>query len=121
MSGPSRNASPSEQPTSLELNIQSEPPGVVILYVSGDIDMATVPELERALRDMLAAAQPLARLTVDVSAVGFIGAKGLRALETAAIEADYNGHQFELSGCSCYLIKLLDLFGMNVLLPVEAP
>ncbi|WP_445186987.1 STAS domain-containing protein [Pseudonocardia sp. Cha107L01] len=120
MSDPSVNASPPEQPAGLELHMQVKPPSLVILYVRGDIDVATAPELERALQDMLTAAQPVARLTVDVSAVSFIGAKGLRALETAAIEANYSGHQFDLSGCSCYLIKLLDLLDMTVLLPVKA-
>ncbi|WP_410592026.1 STAS domain-containing protein [Amycolatopsis sp. lyj-23] len=53
-------------------------PGVVTVAVSGELDSVTVPGLDKAVRDALAA-RPW-RLTVDLTAVTFCGSAGLRTL-----------------------------------------
>jgi hypothetical protein len=68
-------------------------PGVVTAAVSGELDLASVPDLERAVREVLAA-RPW-RLTIDLTAVTFCGSTGLRALVVlhAAAEEAGAGHR----------------------------
>ncbi|WP_243769841.1 STAS domain-containing protein [Amycolatopsis acidicola] len=56
-----------------------------VLAVSGDIDMVTAPEFEKAL--MAALRDRPERLVVDLSGVDFLGSAGLTALVAAHQEA----------------------------------
>ncbi len=50
-------------------------PGSTVLTVTGEIDICTAPDLEAALQQV-----PLTDLILDLSAVGFLGAVGLRLI-----------------------------------------
>ncbi|HET9172907.1 MAG TPA: STAS domain-containing protein [Actinospica sp.] len=56
--------------------------GVTVLFVSGEVDLAGSPHLERALAE---AAGPGAPLVVDLTGVEFIDSAGLRALTQAEL------------------------------------
>jgi anti-sigma B factor antagonist len=66
-----------------------------VLSVTGQVDVATVDELAGGIRDALA--QGPETIVVDLSAVGFFGSGGLRAL----LEAD--GHA-RASGCRLVVV-----------------
>jgi len=51
---------------------------IVVLAVSGEIDVLTGPRLQSAIDEVLA--QPLAALIIDLSAVEFLASVGLRIL-----------------------------------------
>ena len=52
--------------------------GIAVLTVGGDIDLATVPELEAAIDEALVP-RPTG-LVIDLSEVGFLASAGLQAL-----------------------------------------
>jgi anti-anti-sigma factor len=64
-------------------------PDCVVLSVSGEIDLATAPDLELAISRELATTP--ARLVLDLSAVSFFGSLGLAALIRAAFMAEDRG------------------------------
>jgi anti-anti-sigma factor len=55
--------------------------GVVVLAVSGEIDLATIPAFEAAIADALT--QRPTALIVDLSGVDFLASAGLQALVAA--------------------------------------
>ncbi|HVW40939.1 MAG TPA: STAS domain-containing protein [Amycolatopsis sp.] len=59
--------------------------GASVVVVSGDIDMVTAPEFEKAL--ISAVRERPDRLVVDLTGVAFLGSAGLTALVAARQEA----------------------------------
>jgi anti-sigma B factor antagonist len=57
------------------------PYGPSVLFVGGEVDMATAPELERALAECIGRGGPV---VVDLSAVSFIDSTAIRTLAGAA-------------------------------------
>lgn len=64
--------------------------GIAVLTVRGEVDLATVPALEAAIDDALAA-QPAA-LVVDLSAVEFLASAGLQTLVTTQERVRASAH-----------------------------
>lgn len=84
-----------ERPTREQLlNVRVvEEADAVVLAVQGDVDGLTVPRLQSALREAFErlAGRPL---VLDLTAVGFLGSPGLRALADAAGESlHHRGHE----------------------------
>ncbi len=79
-----RPASPATAPRSggdfLLLAEQEVRDGAVILHLSGEIDMATGPRLDRYLADAISAAVAPAPLVVDLSGVDHLGSVGVALL-----------------------------------------
>lgn len=71
---------PRQRPASgeLELRVRRPRPGQTVLEVSGELDMATAPQLARALDELGSAADRV--LLVDLAGVGFLGSSGLAVL-----------------------------------------
>ncbi|MDA0169527.1 STAS domain-containing protein [Solirubrobacter taibaiensis] len=76
--------------------------------VSGDVDLATAPQLERALHDACALA-PLVLL--DLSAVSFMDSSGLHVLVAAATRRRRSGTRVVMLGASPQIEALLVLTG----------
>ncbi|OLZ52355.1 hypothetical protein BS329_13570 [Amycolatopsis coloradensis] len=85
---------------------------MLILRVSGDVDMATAPRLQRDLDLPLPACAVL-----DLSRVTFLGAAGLQVLEAATGRAQLEHRRIGLVATSSVL-RLLRLFALHVRLPV---
>lgn len=75
------------------------------LEVSGEIDLATVPELRAALRNL----PPVRVLVVDVGGVVFCSARGLRTLLETADELAAAGDGLVLTRCPASIERLMDL------------
>jgi anti-anti-sigma factor len=67
-----------EEPDSFAIQAVRPHPAVVVLRVSGELDMATAPELDESVDTALR--QPPAVLVVDLSAVRFFSSAGLSSL-----------------------------------------
>ncbi len=72
--------------------------GAVVLVLSGELDLASAPMLERELREAEAASP--SRLVIDLGGLAFMDSTGLQALLRARERANTNGHQLALTACS---------------------
>jgi anti-anti-sigma factor len=66
----------------------------VVLALSGELDLASAPVLERELRE--AEATSPSRLVIDLAGLAFMDSTGLQALLRARERANTNGHQLAL-------------------------
>ncbi|GAB3570669.1 hypothetical protein GCM10027445_24570 [Amycolatopsis endophytica] len=84
--GGPRVPAPRAAPTALRLQVFWPVPGVAVLKVAGDVDVATATPLNRAL-DELTTHRPRVAV-VDLTGVGFLGSAGLAALAVASERTD---------------------------------
>ena len=66
----------------------------VVLTLSGELDLASAPTLERELRE--AEATSPTRLVIDLAGLAFMDSTGLQALLRARERANSNDHQLSL-------------------------
>lgn len=95
------------------LNIQNSelPSGWQCISVSGEIDLATVPELESAIDSVLASnSHPL---VVDLTESSFMDSTGLKALVMANRKFDENGRPFAIAVSGGPVSRLIDLSGVE--------
>jgi anti-sigma B factor antagonist len=90
----------------LSIDLARETPPV--LYVRGEIDMATAGQLRSALEDAMAAASPV---VVDMRDVSFIDLFGVRVILEAA--GTGNGHGPLRLVHAARVARLLDLIGLD--------
>ena len=82
----------------------------VTLIVCGEIDLASVPDLERELR----AAESRARhVVLDLAGLEFIDSAGLHALIDAQRRAEMNGHELVFTQVPAHAQRLFRLTGIN--------
>jgi anti-sigma B factor antagonist len=89
-----------------------------VMAVSGELDLATTPELEARLRERDVADGDL---EMDLSQLSFIDASGLRALIAASRAAMARGHRLCVSRTSPSLDRLLRITGARGLLGLAEP
>jgi anti-anti-sigma factor len=68
--------------------------GAVLLKMTGELDIATVPQAERAIEDALAAGSE--QLIVDLRELAFIDSSGLRLFIVVADRAQENGWELTI-------------------------
>lgn len=83
----------------------------VVLVVSGEIDLATIDDLDAAVRELRAVDWP--EIALDLRAVEVIGSTGLAWLLTTTDTADAQGWTLTLTDGSPALSRLLRLTGMR--------
>jgi anti-sigma B factor antagonist len=81
-----------------------------VLTLSGELDLAASPALERELGHVLAG--PPAPLVVDLRQLEFIDSTGLSVLVRAHQRAEEQGRRFVLAGASAQVQRLLHLTGI---------
>ena len=88
-------AASSQTPLPGQLVIEkTQEENAVVLVLSGELDLASAPMLERELRD--AEASGPSRLVIDLAGLAFMDSTGLQALLRARERANSNGHQLAL-------------------------
>jgi anti-anti-sigma factor len=83
---------------------------VTVATVAGELDLATVPQLEQALEGPL---RDAGRLVVDLSECSFIDSSGLRALVGARAASEAAGGSFALVTSGAELIRILAVAGLD--------
>ena len=78
-----------------------------VIELAGELDMATAPQLEAVLDEMLIIPDSI---VVDVERLTFIDSSGLRLLLRASHLVDGRIH---LRGCSEQIAKLFDISGVS--------
>ena len=93
-------------------------PGVPVLSVRGEIDVATSPELHAFLTDMITAEPEL--VVVDLTEVSFIDSTGLGVLVGALGDVRARGGDLRLVVTQPQIIKLLELTGLDEVFAVRS-
>lgn len=91
--------------------VGSPHPGVPILTVRGEIDVATSPELHELLSDLIADGPEV--IIVDLTDVTFIDSTGLGVLVGAVRDVRAGGGDLRLVVTQPQIIKLLELTGLD--------
>jgi anti-anti-sigma factor len=89
-------------------------PGAVVLRVEGELDMATVSELEAAI-----SAASANRLVVDLTACTFLDSAGVRALASAAAR-NPSDRELALVAADPGILRVLQITGVDTMVPVHA-
>jgi anti-sigma B factor antagonist len=99
-----------------ELVVEADRQGVCIRII-GELDLATVPELERALNDL--PNQRPDRVLIDLCGVQFMDSTGLATLIRAHQCADAGGYRLALRHGQAQVRRLLEVTGTLDRLPFE--
>ena len=87
---------------------------------SGELDVATAPELVQAIED--ATGEPGVALVLDLRDLTFMDSTGLRALAETNARADSDGFSLTIVRGSQQIDRVLEISGLGTMLPlVDAP
>jgi anti-anti-sigma factor len=91
------------------LDVCHEDPGEVVIYVVGELDIATTSVLRACLADLFDVGTPWSTLEVDLSAAPFVDVSAAGLLLNAHRRAEERGTMLSLTHCSAQLVRLLHL------------
>jgi anti-sigma B factor antagonist len=83
----------------------------IVLALSGELDISTVPALEQRLSEVNGAHG--ARLLVDLSELQFIDSTGIAAIIRAQASADERGYKLTLRRGTSQIQRLFDITGIS--------
>jgi len=87
---------------------------------SGELDIASAPELEEAINE--ATAEQGVKLVLDLRALTFMDSSGLRMLAQTNARANTGGFELEIIRGPSQIERVLEISGLSTLLPmVDAP
>ena len=92
--------------------------GYAIVWVRGEIDIATAPDLMKELAESVRAQQ--CRVVVDLTDVTFMDSTGLNVLVLARSWANAGSGEVRLVGASGMLRKVLRITGLDQIFPVHS-
>jgi anti-sigma B factor antagonist len=97
--------------TGLKIDSKELPTGWHCLSVTGEIDLATVPDLENAIESVFSTnSHPL---VIDLRDSSFMDSTGLKALVMANRRFDENGRGFAIAVSGGPVSRLIDLSGVE--------
>jgi anti-sigma B factor antagonist len=117
---PTKLASP---PDELRINVVRDG-GVCVVLVSGELDLATAPQLRQALDTAWRRGKAVRTLIVNVRDVTFCDAQGIGVLFTTYAAAARADVEFGLAGCGPRMLRLLSILdpgGQIPTFPAVAP
>src|SRR4030095_7761138 len=91
--------------------------GIARLALSGELDLATAPEFDRALRG---AQQSAPLVTVHLQRLTFMDSRGLSILMSAATRARENGDRFRVKRGPASVDRLFEVAGADLWLEFAA-
>lgn len=103
------------RPDELELALGQHPSGAVVVRVIGEVDLATVSEMERAL----AASDSSQRVVVDLTECTFLDSSALHVLLAAAAKAEREDG-FAIVAPEGGVRRLLDIAGADATVPLHS-
>ena len=90
------------------------------LAPSGELDIATAPQLEQAIS--AATAEPVSELVLDLRELTFMDSTGLRTLAQANVKAEQSGTALSIWRGPRQIERVLEISGLGPLLPLaDAP
>lgn len=86
-----------------------------VVRVTGELDMATAPELEACLLGLDGD-----DIMIDMAGLTFMDSSGISVLITAFKRSTKGGHTFVLRGPTPPVVSVLELSGVDQVLTIEA-
>jgi anti-sigma B factor antagonist len=109
----------SKEPAAVKLTVStSERDDVVVVTVSGEVDVYTAAQLRSALEDRIAGGQTA--LVVDLQHVGFIDSTGLGVLVGRLKTVKAAGGWLSVVCTNERILRLFGITGLDQVLPVHA-
>ena len=102
--------------TDLIVSVQGRGPSIV-LEVDGELDLASAPQLKRALEQAWGNAPE--EIVLDLGKLRFMDMAGLRVLLSARQRAEQRGTELVLTNVRDSIRRVLTLAGVNGLLPIR--
>ncbi len=102
--------------TALTIHRAEPKDGWIALTVEGEVDLATVADLESAVEEVLDG--QTANLVIDLNPTSFMDSTGLRALVEADRGFKAAGRSFAIAVASGPVARLIDLSGIDQQLTV---
>jgi anti-sigma B factor antagonist len=90
--------------------------GVHVVSVTGELDLATRPALERVLRELPDAG--MSALIVDLTACSFMGSTGLHLLVRTKRQLDRLGGRFAVAAGNRAILKVLEITELDRLFAI---
>jgi anti-sigma B factor antagonist len=104
-------------PDPLVITIDQGTDGSVALLVVGEIDMATVPDLDAHGKKMLERSEP--KVAVDLSQVTFIDSTGIATLTTLHQQLEEQGRTLTIRGLSSVTRRPFEVLHLDEVLHLE--
>ena len=94
-------------------------PDEVVCHLTGEIDVLTVTDLSVLVNETLAA-EPPARLVLDMAGVTFCDSQGLGTLVVLSRKAQHAGSLLALTNVGEFLLRVLDITGLRSALMITS-
>jgi anti-sigma B factor antagonist len=101
----------------LSVSVRRTPDEAVVTLV-GEIDMSTVQRLAKVVDDILAA-DPPARVVLDLSGITFCDSQGLGTLVVLSRKATMAQSYLMLTNVGDFLLRVLDITGLRGALSIQ--
>jgi anti-sigma B factor antagonist len=105
--------------TGFDIEIITDPPAVLTVRVSGELDLAARPVVTEQVTGALVENADIERVAVDLGGVKFCDSSGLGALLDIRRAAERVGATIVLWAPSAGVARVLDIAGIDDLLPRE--
>lgn len=99
----------------LRVDVQPHPRGVPLMRVLGDVDLATAPVFQQAVREQVAQRQ---KFVVDMDGVNFLASAGLAVLVDLRQQMADQNLKWAVVAARQTVTRPLEITGLRTLLPV---
>jgi anti-sigma B factor antagonist len=90
--------------------------GATVVAVTGEIDVATAPQLQECLHGLIAQGQP--SLVIDLLAVTFLDSTALGVLVGALKRCREQGGDLQLVVADARIMKIFEITGLTTVFPI---
>ena len=98
-----------------EVAVRPLPKGGTLVRVSGELDLATAPDVEKTLSE----ADLASTLVFDLTECGFIDSTGVRVLLATAAKAGETGGKVSVVAPDPAVRRALEIAGLGAVLPIH--
>ena len=98
--------------------VTRDEPGIHVVCLRGELDLAQCPAVESALID--AELKQAARVLIDLDELTFVDLSGLRTLTGAAVRAASNGDRLRITRARGQVARMLRMTRLDTTLPILA-
>ena len=99
----------------IAVTVEALPKGGALIRVSGELDLATTPEVEKTLSE----ADLAAPLVIDLTECGFLDSTAVRVLLATATKAGEAGGKVSLVAPDPGVRRALEITGLGTILPIH--